>query len=364
MQEKNPLELDSRMRCLLEAAIHAPSGDNCQPWRFQVEGQNKVSVYTVAERARSFFDYGERGTLISVGAVLENMRIQAASDGLATDVTYNDGDYKDGLQAVVRIRPDPDVSIASSRVTAMLRRTVNRRPFLPVRPARKKLMAINADPVEGVEVSIIDRRRHIRQWARLIYLADRIRYSHPVIHEELFSKILFSKEMASERRLGLEIDRLGAGPTANSIMRFLQPWDRMKRLQKYGIDRVLASQSRFLGLATGALVLVSVKENTHREWIRAGMQVERLWVAAEEQGMCVHPMTVVLFLNQRFREEGMAGFLPEHRPLLEEIDTDLKRLTGDGTATMLFRLGTGWRMKNTAVRMPLGYFLAATGEGC
>ncbi len=357
MQEKNPLELDSRMRCLLEAAIRAPSGDNCQPWRFQVEGPNKVSVYTVAERARNFFDYEGRGTLISVGAVLENMRIQAASDGLATEVTYNEGGDNDGPQAVVRLCPDPQASIAPSITKAMLRRTVNRRPFLPTRPARKKLAVILADPVEGVEISVIDRRQHIRQWARLIYLADRIRYSHPVIHEELFSKMLFNSDVANEKRIGLEIDRLGAGPAANSIMRFLQPWERMERLQKYGIEKILANQSRFLALASGALVLVSVNKNNRREWIRAGEQVERLWVAAEEQGLCVHPMTVVLFLNQRFREEGVASFLPKHRPLLEGIDADLKRLTGGGTAAMLFRLGTGWRMKNTAVRMPLEFFL-------
>jgi len=357
MQEKDPMELDFRMQRMLEAAIHAPSGDNCQPWRFQVEHGSKVSVYTVAERAHSFFDFGERGTLLSVGAVLENMRIQAASDGLATDVIYNDGERKDGLQAVVRLRSDPEVFIAPSMVKAMLRRTVNRRPFLPVKVAQKKLLAMCADPVEGVEISIIDRRRHIRQWARLIYLADRIRYSHPVIHEELFSKILFSKEMANKKRMGLEIDRLGAGPAAKSIMSFLQPWERMKRLQKYGIDKLLANQSRSLGLASGALVLVSVKENTRREWIRAGMQMERLWVAAEEQGLCVHPMTVVLFLIQRFREEGVTSFLPEHCTLLEEMDAELKKMTGDGTATMLFRVGTGLRMKGTAVRLPLESFL-------
>lgn len=357
MSGKNPLEQDPAMRRLLEAAIRAPSGDNCQPWHFKVHCPDTISIYTVAERARSFFDYGGRGTLLSVGAVLENMRIQASGDGVAVEVSYGEEGQGEGPDAMVRLHSGTQVSIAASRVAAMLRRTVNRRPFLPLRPAQNKLEAILANPLEGVDITVIDSRRDIRHWARLIYLADCIRYSHPVIHEELFSKILFSREQASERRLGLEIDRLGAGPAAVSIMRFLQPWERMKRLRRYGVDRALANQSRFLALATGVLVLVTVTEDNRRTWIRAGEQMERLWVAAEEQELCVHPMTVVLFLNQRYRQEGMDGFLPQHRLLLEEINMRLGDLLGGTTGTMLFRLGMGWRMKDTAVRMPLRAFL-------
>jgi len=357
MQGKNPLERNSEIRRLLEAAIRAPSGDNCQPWRFRIQGTDSIGIYMVAERARSFFDYGMRGTMLSIGTVLENLRIQAVSDGLSFEVSYRVDDQSEMPEVVVSFRPDAQVSNNPSRVAAMLRRTVNRRPFLPKRPVQKKLEAILDNPLKGVEVTVINRRRDIRQWARLVYLADRIRYTHPVIHEELFSKILFSSEQAQKRRLGLEIDRLGAGPAAASIMRFLQPWERMKRLQRFGVDRALANQSRFLALASGVLTLVSISQDTRKGWILAGEQVERLWVGAEEQGLCVHPMTVVLFLNQRFRDEGMADFLPQHRPLLEEIDENLKRLLGDRTGTMLFRMGTGLRMKDTAVRMPLESFI-------
>lgn len=345
------------MRRVLEAAIRGPSGDNCQPWRFEVVAPDRVKIYVVEERARSFFDHGGRGTLMSVGALVENMRIQAAADGHAVEVSYQDTAGAEGLKAEVQLREDAQADITRSRVSAMQRRTVNRRPFLPLRPSRQKLAAVVENPVEGVEVTVIERRRDIRQWARLIYLADRIRYSHPVIHGELFDKILFTREMARERQMGLEIDRLGAGPAANAIMRFLQPWERTERLQRYGIDMALASQSRFLGLASGALVLVTVAGDTPLNWMLAGEETERLWVAAEEQGLCVHPMTVSLFLDRRYREEGMAQFLPKHRPILEEMSGELGRLLGDRTGTMLFRLGTGWRMKDTAVRMPLETFV-------
>lgn len=357
MQEKNPKELDSTMRSLLEAAIHAPSGDNCQPWRFEVQGASAIRVSIVTERAKSFFDYGARGTLISLGAVVENMRIQAAGKGITLDVAYDEGNKRNEPQAIVQLNSNQNVTIAPNRVNAMLRRTVNRRPYLPIHPPRKKIEAILANPVDDINVTLIDRRRDIWRWSRLIYLADIIRYTHPVIHEELFEKILFTQQIAQEKRMGLEINRLGAGPAAAMIMRFLQPWERMQRLQRYGMDRALAGQSRFLSLSSGALILVSIPQDTNTYWLHAGEQVERLWVKAEEQGLCVHPMTVVLLLHQRYQSEGLAHFLPEHRPLLEEIDRELGSLLCDRTGTMLFRLGVGWRMKDTAVRLPLESFL-------
>lgn len=357
MQGKKPMELHPVMQCMLEAAIRAPSGDNCQPWQFQVLGESAIRVSIVTERAESFFDYGGRGTLISLGAVVENMRIQAAGEGITVEVDYDMGDQGNVPQAVVRLNFDQHATPIPGRVKAMLCRTVNRRPFLPIHPARKKLEAILANPVDDVKVTVIDRRRDIWRWARLIYLADIIRYTHPVIHEELFDKILFTRQIAHEKRIGLEINRLGAGPAAAMIMHFLQPWERMQRLQKYGIDRALAGQSRFLALSSGALLLVSVPQDTRTDWLRAGEQVERLWVKAEEQGLSVHPMTVALFLHQRYRNEGLTQFLPGHFALLEEIDTELGSLLRDQTGTMLFRLGVGWRMKDTAIRMPLESFL-------
>jgi hypothetical protein len=351
--EQSKLPADHRLRRLIEAAVRAPSGDNCQPWQFHFDGEHRLIIEFLPERAKSFFDFSYCGTLISVGAIIENIRIQAASDGLAIDVSYLEGKEPGNPAATLELRPDPGASVPPSRRDAMLQRTVTRRPFWPKRVARQKLDAVLANPVEGTDVRVIESRREIAQWARLIYLADRIRYTHPIIHEELFSKIQFTRADAQRTRLGLEIDRLGAGPAAGMIMRFLKPWPRTQRLQKIGIDRGLSGHSRFLTLASGALVLVTIPASAPRDWIVAGEQIERLWVQAQEQGLCVHPMTVVLYLAQRYREEGPEAFLPQHIPLLEKIQAGLDGLLGDRAGAMIFRLGYGWHMKTTAVRMPV-----------
>ena len=344
-------------KALVEAAIRAPSGDNCQPWHFRFDG-DCVAIDIVPERAQSFFDFRHRGTFLSVGAVLENMYVQAVTMGLAAAVAYPGGEPAPGA-SVVRVslrQGTPADARCHARLAALHQRTVNRRPFLPLRIAAKKQRAWIADPVVGAEVTIIEDRREIARWARLAYLADRIRWTHPTIHGELFAKILFSRAEADIKRAGLEIDRLGAGPAAAQIMGFLKHWERMARLGRYGIDGALANQTRALAFCAGALVLVTIKSNEAAQWIRAGEQVQRLWITAHQQGLCVQPLPVALYLDQRFQEEGMANFLPQQRPLLEEVRCGLAGLLGNRVGAMLYRVGYGWRMSHPAVRLPAESF--------
>jgi hypothetical protein len=93
------------------------------------------------------------------------------------------------------------------------------------------------------------------------------------------------------------------------------------------------------------------------EWIRAGEQVQRLWVRAQSLGFCVHPMTVALYLDLRYRHEGMENFLPEHQTWLHSMRTLLAQVLPTGIGAMLFRIGYGWKMKTQAIRLPVETFL-------
>ena len=343
-------------RRLLAAAIRAPSGDNCQPWRFHFHGEHAVAIGPHWERAKSFFDYAHQATALSIGASIENMRVQAASEGFATAVAYG-GDEETDCGASLTFSCDQTVQASPARVAAVFQRTVNRRPFLPTPLAASKTSGLLQDPVEGTSVELITDRRRIRQWAGVIELADRIRYSHPVIHEELFSKLLLNDRMVQDIRMGLEIDRLGLGPLGAPFLRWLRPWERVQRLSHWGLVRTLARQSGMLARATGALVLITIPDRARRNWIRAGEQVQRLWIRAQEEGLQTHPMPVALYLDQRYQGEGLKNFLPVHEPILEQLRRGLAELIPTEIGAMIFRLGKGWPMSGLSVRMPLDRFV-------
>ena len=144
---------------------------------------------------------------------------------------------------------------------------------------------------------------------------------------------------------------------ASLVIRFLRPWERMTKLAKIGVDRLLSKQSQFMGIMSGGMVLVGASENTMESWVQAGRQVQRLWIQAQECGLCVHPMTVALYLNSRYKEEGSKSFLPAHIPILDEIEGKLTHLLPNQYGMMLFRIGYGPMMKVPAIRKPLNEFI-------
>jgi hypothetical protein len=342
---------------ILDAAIRSPSGDNCQPWAFQFPSDETIVVSTATERAKSFFDYRLHGALMSLGAVIENIRVQAAAEGFTIDVDYNGSGHEEEHAVVISLLADPNLMPEKAAVAAMLSRTVNRRPYLPLRTSEKVLGELLQGPVEGTGVSAINRWRDINRWSRVAYVADRIRYSHPLIHEELFKRLLMDRESIERERAGLEIDRLGAGPIIKPLMQLIKPWDRMTKLLRFGMDRMLASHTRLMCYLSGSLLLVSIDEDTREHWIRAGEQMQRLWVKAHQMGLCVHPVTVSLYLDHRYEAEGMAQYYPRHLALLEEIHVSLKTLLRGKIGAIVFRVGRGWPMNDTAVRLPREHFI-------
>jgi hypothetical protein len=343
-------------RRILAAAIRAPSGDNCQPWRFHFKAERVVSVSADFNRAKSFFDFEHRATALSIGASIENMRVQAASEGFATELAYETEDYGQNYATLTFLRNEA-MRMSQARVAALFQRTVNRRPFLPVAISPSLRARLLEEPIDGVMVQIISERHGISRWAEVIEIGDRIRYSHPEIHEELFSKLLINRRMAQDVRMGLELDRLGVGPLGGALLRGLRPWPRMQRLSRWGLVSLLARQSGFLARFSGALVLVMTRHTGSPSWVRAGEQVQRLWIKAQEHGLQTHPMPVALYLDHRYRSEGLSNFLPGHDDHLRRLRSRIESLVPAGMGVMLFRLGWGWPMRGQSVRLPMGRFL-------
>jgi len=342
---------------LIEAGIRAPSGDNCQPWKFSVDDNDRLLVAIRPDRAKSFFDADHRATFLSIGAVLENVRVEAGFRSQSIDVEYLCGQQLDQPAAVISLAPTAAPTVSTATHQAMRERTVNRRPFFRGKPDSATQQTLTADPVANTSTTIFTERSAIRQWARMIYLADRIRYSHPVIHQELFGKIRLSHKEIEQQRTGLEFDRLGIGPGSTAILKLLKPWKRMQRLSTIGVDAALSNQSRMLAASSGAIALVTIPDDEMESWIHSGEQVERLWIKAHELGLCIHPMTVALYLSQRYQTEGMANFLPQHENWLKEISAGLAPFLQDRVGAMVFRIGNAVKMSGQSVRLPVEDFL-------
>jgi len=58
---------------ILALAINAPSGANSQPWGFLVTKESKIRILSQPEKDHPILNYRNRGTLLAIGALLENI---------------------------------------------------------------------------------------------------------------------------------------------------------------------------------------------------------------------------------------------------------------------------------------------------
>ena len=122
--------MDPRIKTVLEYAIMAPSGDNCQPWRFAVDGL-RVDLFNDPDQDRSLYNLKQRASLIAHGAFLENIRLSAPSVGLQSRIE-------------LLLEPDNEEQIATIYFSegkieqtdlfkAIPQRHTNREKYLPVK---------------------------------------------------------------------------------------------------------------------------------------------------------------------------------------------------------------------------------------
>lgn len=68
---------------ILDLARWAPSGDNTQPWRFEIVDDRNFIIHAQDTRDWCVYDLEGRASQIAVGALLETIAVAASGEGLS-----------------------------------------------------------------------------------------------------------------------------------------------------------------------------------------------------------------------------------------------------------------------------------------
>jgi hypothetical protein len=330
---------------LVQAAILAPSADNNQPWRF-VSRSDRLLVYldpcrTLPSDVNAMYD------LMGLGAAIENTCIAARQMGCEAHVDYAPAptgpkdDEAPRLVATMTFtrdgKPDPLFGQLARRRTC--RKLYSTRP---VADSSLNKLADAARQFSQVQLDWITDRRRIRAFARLIALSDRFRFGYEPFHHEIFRQLRFSAEDAQRTRDGLDLRTLELPPGAGALLRLLRPWKRMRSINRLGLGRLLTVPSLLSVWKSGALGVLSLPEATATGFLRGGRAFQRIWLAAEAEGVALQPLgSLPIFLGQMEQLSGRNLTAAHHR-LSTRLGRRLHQLipgTVERTLLMAFRLG-------------------------
>lgn len=347
---------------VIRAGMQAPSGDNCQPWRFSDE-DGRISLLLDKGVDESFFNVRQAASIVACGAAMENMTLAAQACGLVPEVEMapEDGPGVTRL-ATLSLKEGQDVREPVLH-DAIWQRCTNRK-FYRKTPVSDGVWEHVQEAVErfpGVRLQWISGADSLKTFAGSVCLADRIRTEHRGLHEHLNAMIRFTRKDAEETRDGLPLDNLEAGRMGNLFLKGTRPWPVMNTLNALGAARGVAAHSAKGIRCSGGVGLVSAQSSDIKSLFMAGRALERAWLTFTHYGIRFQPAAAPALFRLRWLLEGEESFSPAHRKLLGRSWTAVEECFPGflgGYPVLFFRVGFGPHIKYGTYRKPLSSFKA------
>lgn len=346
-----------RMNQILELARWAPSGDNTQPWRFEVIDESHVVVHGSDTRDHCVYDLDGRASQISLGALLETISIAASGHGC--DMVAR------RLSGFPDTKPTFDVRLATSSavtrdalIDQITRRTVQRRAMKtrPLTTSEKADLARCVD--QRFRIHWIEGLGAKWKAASLMFANAKVRLTMPEAYEVHRTIIEWGAQFSEDK---VPDAALGADAMTVHMMRFaMTSWDRVSFFNRYFAGSLVPRLQMDLlpGLACAAhYVLVDSQEEPASidDNVSAGRAVQRLWLTLSALGLNQQPeMTPLIF--ETYVRKGVA-FTRDHAVsnLARNVAASLREVIGvdPARAVWMARVGAGTVARARSLRLPL-----------
>lgn len=333
------------IEAILEDARWAPSGDNTQPWRFEVTGEETATLYLTNQSAHDIYDYRDgEPSLLAGGMLLESIAIAASVRGRELEWDYRG---QDGQRHRIALRLKRRAGIAADPLYPYLpMRSVDRRPY-----RLKRLTAAQRRQLEDALGSVLEIAWHASaaaRWrlARLGGKATSVRLSAPEafpVHQRVID---WHRSQSPDR-----IPAAATGLASWSLppMRWaLKDWRRMRFLNALGGRLLAAAQMDYLpGLMSAAYFTLRAREQPGDALPRpvrrleAGRKIQRFWLTATRLGLSLQPAMGTLIFADYGAFEPEFSFDPATRRRAAGLAASYEATLGD-CAPILFmgRIGT------------------------
>lgn len=332
--------MDKTIKEIIEAGIKAPSGDNCQPWRFETDGK-RIDIFNIPNRDVSLYNYKQRASLIALGACIENMLIAAGKHGFQTKLSYFPA--PDNKQHVARLnllkaepQDDPLFAVISER---SINRKLYRGTELSAGAAASIQQAATGSGIPSCSLKLLQGSEKITA-AEVAALSDRLVFENPHLHGFLFEQIRWTVEEAERTRNGLDIRTLELAPPDRLLFPLLKHFELVKLIKSFGATKMIAANARKLMRSASAAGIITIADTTPENWLDAGRMLERVWLESTRQGLAFHLMTGITLMISRFHAGTVEGLDKNNISLVKQSDSLLKKVSGtDLPVALLFRIG-------------------------
>lgn len=336
---------------IAQAASRAPSGGNVQPWDIKVD-RNHVGLRLLTSYT-SAMDVGYRGSAVALGAAAFNARVAAAAHGLTGHLEWSRGDEGTPLFATMPLAPGSAPELAALYEPMMQRETNRLRGDAEPIPPEVLQSLHGAAQREGARLTVLDSRDEIDSAAKILADTDRIRYLTPTLHRQMISELRWPGDPDPDA--GIDVTTLGLDDTDIVVLDILRRPEVMAKLSDWGSGSALGDDTYERVTSSSALAVVTTPGRRLTDYAQAGSAVEAVWVAAQQHGVAVQPVSPVFLYahNDRDLQELSAG----HAAALRDLQYAFRQVTAtdrDESQALVLRLFFAPRPSIRSRRRALG----------
>jgi len=329
---------------IIKIAAQAPSGNNSQPWTFEVE-KNVISIFNVPDKDKILFNYKDRGSLVAHGALLENLVITIGEFGFDPEVKLFPEETDENLVAKIILSENKSPN-EDSLYEWIGKRTTNRRPY-ESRPlestAQEAFKKFGASLSEGFEFFVSEDKEDIEFAADKFSVGDRLIFENKSVHEALFSTVSWTQEAEQRKREGLYVGTKELSKAEVFVFRnLLSNWTFLKVFGWLGIAEKAQEKRKVLYRSSSAIGMIFAKDLSKEGFVEGGRILQRFWLLTAKEGVAFQPLTVgMLYLGQKTLDERVEELSLSQQEMVEESYKDIsERLIPDNKYPIFsFRLG-------------------------
>ena len=345
--------LSPEIERIVQAGNQAPSGENCQPWRFVVRDQT-IEVHMLPERDQSAYSWGQRASYLANGAAIENIVVAASAEHYRTDTHYFPDAGNPSHVATIVLAKDPKIA-ADPLATFTDARISNRKPYQKgLLTSEERAALVRA--VGGEEsFSLTEDPSKLQRLGRVGATNEEVMLANQSLHNFFFSHVSWTKGEDEKKKIGFYIKTLELPPPAQVMFKAFRHWPVMRTLSKIGFNRVVAKQNAATNASAAAIGAFMLDRIEPLDFVKVGRAVERVWLTATSLGLSFQPLTGVLFFKLKIMGGEADAFSPQERKLVMDAYQEASHIfkAGERHIAFMFRIGRAEAPSAHAVRFPL-----------
>ncbi len=346
---------------ILDIARWTPSGDNAQPWRFEISDERSILVHGHDTRAHCVYDLQGHASQFALGMLLETLRIGASGEGWHVEIARLEGRDETrptfAVNFVDQPHTDVDPLLPYVRARTVQRRAMHRRPLLA-----HEMRALEDCLAPGYRVVWFGTWRERLRVARLAVASAGLRLILPEAYPAHRDVIDWENPASPDR---IPSAAVGLDPLTLRLTHWaMKRWERVAFLNRYLAGTLLPRLQLDLwpGISCAAhfALLAPAHPQNIDAYVAAGQVMQRFWLIATRLGLYLQPEMTPLIFHEYIRDKVRFS---QHDAMFDhaaDVSSKLTRLLGEqGVETAVFfgRIGAGPAPASRSMRLPLDELL-------